>query len=176
VSFNRNTVVLTTVVITATMLAMLTRLQEELKQTKPFASSEEEVYLSVLRVAERLVSGLSETLKQSDLTPTQYNALRILRGAGEKGASCREISERMVTKDSDITRLLDRLEARGLISRERAEDRRFIIARITGEGLSLLADLDGPIQERHRRQLGHLSEKKLTSLRKLLDEARAGQA
>jgi DNA-binding MarR family transcriptional regulator len=158
------------------MRAMVTRLQEELKQSKPFTSSEEEVYLSVLLVAERLVSGLSETLKQSDLTPTQYNALRILRGAGDKGAACREISDRMVTKDSDITRLLDRLEARGLISRERAEDRRFIIARITAEGLRMLADLDGPIEERHRRQLGHLSEKKLTSLRKLLDEARAGQA
>lgn len=81
----------------------------------------------------------------------------------------------MVTKDSDITRLLDRLETRRLISRERAEDRRFIIARITGEGLKLLAALDAPIEERHRRQLGHLSEKKLTALRKLLDEARAGQ-
>lgn len=158
------------------MLAMVTRLQEELKQTKPFTSSEEEVYLSVLRVAEKLGSGLSEMLKPSDLTPTQYNALRILRGAGQQGASCREISDRMVTKDSDITRLLDRLETRGLISRERAEDRRFIIARITGEGLSLLAALDGPIKEHHRRQLGHLSEKKLTSLRKLLDEARASSA
>lgn len=158
------------------MRAMVTRLQEELKQTKPFTSSEEEVYLSVLRVAEKLVSGLSETLKQSELTPTQYNALRILRGAGDKGAACREISDRMVTKDSDITRLLDRLETRGLISRERAEDRRFIIARITAEGLRMLSDLDGPIEQRHRRQLGHLSEKKLISLRKLLDEARAGQA
>jgi DNA-binding MarR family transcriptional regulator len=153
---------------------MATRLQEELKQTKPFTSAEEEVYLSVLRVAERLVSGLSETLKSSELTPTQYNVLRILRGAGHAGASCKEISDRMVTKDSDITRLLDRLEARRLISRGRAGDRRFIIARITGEGLSMLAELDAPIAERHRRQLGHLSEKKLTALRKLLDEARAG--
>lgn len=75
---------MTVVVITATIPAMVTRLQEELKQTKPFTSSEEEVYLSVLRVAERLVSGLSETLKQSELTPTQYNALRILRGAGDR--------------------------------------------------------------------------------------------
>lgn len=150
--------------------------QEELKQTKPFMSAEEEVHLSILLTAEKLVAGVVETLRQSELTPTQYNALRILRGAGDEGAACREISERMVTKDSDITRLLDRLEARGLISRERAEDRRFIIARITGEGLRLLGQLDGPISERHRRQLGHLGEKKLSSLRKLLDEARAGQA
>jgi DNA-binding MarR family transcriptional regulator len=155
---------------------MVMTVQEELKQTKPFMSVEEEVHLGILLTAEKLVAGVLETLRQSELTPTQYNALRILRGAGDEGAACREISERMVTKDSDITRLLDRLEARGLISRERAEDRRFIIARITSEGLHLLGQLDGPIAERHRRQLGHLGEKKLASLRKLLDEARASQA
>jgi DNA-binding MarR family transcriptional regulator len=156
---------------------MKTKLQRELKQDKPFTSLEEEVHLNLLLTTERLVSGVSETLKQSELTPTQYNALRILRGAGTEGTSCREIGERMVTKDSDITRLLDRLESRGLISRERAEDRRFIVTRITDAGLRLLAELDAPIAERHRRQLGHMGEKKLASLRKLLEEARAdGQA
>ncbi|MFN2452716.1 MAG: MarR family winged helix-turn-helix transcriptional regulator [Pyrinomonadaceae bacterium] len=108
-------------------------------------------------------------LKQADLTPTQYNVLRILRGAGREGISCREISERMVTKDSDITRLLDRLETGNLISREReTKDRRVIIARITDGGLRLLATLDKPIAECHRRQLGHLEEKQLASLSKLL--------
>lgn len=168
--------VLTTVVITLIVVVMVMTVGEELKQTKPFMSVEEEVHLSILLTAEKLVAGIIETLRQSELTPTQYNALRILRGAGEEGASCREISERMVTKDSDITRLLDRLETRGLISRERAEDRRFIIARITDEGLRVLAKLDKPVAERHRRQLGHLGEKKLTTLRKLLDEARANRA
>lgn len=167
---------LTTVVITTILREMSTKLQKELKQTKPFTSLEEEVHLSILLTTERLVSGISETLKQSELTPTQYNVLRILRGAGAVGTSCRDIGERMVTKDSDITRLLDRLETRGLISRERAEDRRFIVARITDAGLRLLAELDAPIAERHRRQLGHMGEKKLASLRKLLEEARDSEA
>lgn len=130
---------------------------------------EEEVYLHLLRTTEMLSWGISETLKEADLTPTQYNVLRILRGAGREGASCREIGERMVTKDSDITRLLDRLEGRGLISRARAAaDRRVIIARITDEGLRLLAALDQPIAVCHRRQLGHLGVKQLAALSKLL--------
>jgi DNA-binding MarR family transcriptional regulator len=81
----------------------------------------------------------------------------------------------MVTKDSDITRLLDRLETRGLISREReVKDRRRIVTRITDEGLRVLAELDAPMAEKHRSQLGHLSEKQLVSLSKLLETARNG--
>ena len=141
--------------------------------TKPFASREEEVYLNIQHTAEALWWGVNETLKRAELTPTQYNVLRILRGAGEAGASCGEISERLVTKDSDITRLLDRLEARGLISRGReAKDRRRITARITGEGLRILAELDRPVAQCHRRQLAHLGEKRLAALSKLLDAAR----
>jgi DNA-binding MarR family transcriptional regulator len=148
---------------------MVTTLQKELKQTKPFASREEEVYLGILLLAERLSWGVSETLKKADLTPTQYNALRILRGAGEEGVTCSELSDRMVTKDSDITRLLDRLESRGLIHRERdSKDRRVIITRIKEKGLRLLSSLDEPLLERHRAQLGHLSERQLASLSKLL--------
>ncbi len=154
---------------------MVPKLQEELKQTKPFASREEEVYLNLQHTAEALWWGVNETLKRVELTPTQYNVLRILRGAGEEGASCGEISERLVTKDSDITRLLDRLEARGLISRGReAKDRRRITTRITGDGLRILKRLDGPIVECHRRQLGHLGEKQLATLSRLLDAARDG--
>ena len=141
--------------------------------TKPFASREEEVYLNIQHTAEALWWGVNETLKRADLTPTQYNVLRILRGAGEAGASCGEISERLVTKDSDITRLLDRLEARGLISRGReAKDRRRITARITEEGLRILAELDRPVAQCHRRQLSHLGEKRLAALSRLLDAAR----
>jgi DNA-binding MarR family transcriptional regulator len=150
-----------------------TKLQGELKQTRPFASREEEVYLSVQRTAELLWWGVNETLKRADLTPTQYNVLRILRGAGPEGISCSEISERLVTKDSDITRLLDRLEARGLISREReANDRRRINARATADGLRLLSELDAPVAECHRRQLGHLGARQLAALGKLLDAVR----
>lgn len=155
------------------MLGMVTKLQAELKQTKPFVTREEEVYLNILRTAELLSWRLVETLKRVDLTPTQYNVLRILRGAGGEGSSCSEISERMVTKDSDITRLLDRLEARKLISREReAKDRRRITARITPNGLRLLSELDAPVQTCHCEQLGHLGEKQLASLSKLLDMVR----
>jgi DNA-binding MarR family transcriptional regulator len=154
---------------------MVPKLSEELKQTKPFASREEEVYLNIQHTAEALWWGVSETLKRAELTPTQYNVLRILRGAGAEGASCGEISERLVTKDSDITRLLDRLDARGLISRGReAKDRRRITTRITKDGLRILAELDKPIVECHRRQLGHLGDKQLATLSRLLDTARDG--
>ena len=154
---------------------MVPKLQEELKQTKPFASREEEVYLNIQHTAEALWWGVNETLKRVELTPTQYNVLRILRGAGEEGASCGEISERLVTKDSDITRLLDRLESRGLISRGRElKDRRRITTRITDDGLGILAELDGPIVECHRRQLGSLGDKQLAALSRLLDAARNG--
>ncbi len=171
--FKNQSFLLTTVVITNIFPGVPTKLQKELKQTKPFASREEEVFLNIQRTAEVLWWGINETLKGAELTPTQYNVLRILRGAGRTGASCSDISERLVTKDSDITRLLDRLEGRGLISREReAKDRRVIITRITNDGLQVLAGLDKPIAQCHRRQLGHLGEKRLASLGKLLDAAR----
>jgi DNA-binding MarR family transcriptional regulator len=153
---------------------VVTRLQKELKQTKPFPSPEEELYLSLVRTSELLSQGIFQLFKQADLTPTQYNALRILRGAGAEGASCTEISDRMITRDSDITRLLDRLEARGLISREReAKDRRRIQTHITEQGLKLISELDGPVTEYHRRQLGFLGEKKIANLSKLLEEIRS---
>ena len=121
----------------------MTGLLEEIKQTRPFASKEEEVYLNLQRTAEALRWSVVETLKPYELTPSQYNVLRILRGTGAEGVNCSEISERLVTKDSDITRLLDRLVARNLVERERhGKDRRVIIARITEEGLKLLAELD----------------------------------
>jgi DNA-binding MarR family transcriptional regulator len=150
-----------------------TKQQKELKRARPTPGREEEAYLNILRTAELLSWSVIETLKRADLTPTQYNVLRILRGAGREGASCSQISERMVTKDSDITRLLDRLDARGLISREReSKDRRVIITRITDEGSRLLAGLDEPIAECHRRQLGHLDDGQLATLNELLEAAR----
>ena len=166
---------MTIVVITGILLVMADGNQKEVKRTKSFGRSEEDLYLNLLRTVERLSRGVAETLSGADLTPTQYNALRILRGAEPEGASCSEVSERMVTKDSDITRLLDRLEARGLISREReAKDRRRIVTRITEQGLRVLAELDKPIAECHRAQLGHLGEKQLASLSKLLEAVRNG--
>jgi DNA-binding MarR family transcriptional regulator len=152
---------------------MVTKLQRELKQTKPFGSLEEEVILNLARTAEYVMSREAEVFKLADLTPTQYNALRILRGAGAEGLTCGEISERMVTKDSDITRLLDRLERRGLVSRERPENnRRVVLTRITDEGLRLLAELDEPVNESHHRLAGHLGRARLKTLNELLEMLR----
>jgi DNA-binding MarR family transcriptional regulator len=156
---------------------VVTRLQKELKQTKPFVSLEEEVLLNLARTAEHVSTHPAGVLKRADLTLTQYNALRILRGAGEEGLTCGEIGERMVTKDSDITRLLDRLGKRELITRERPEtNRRTVVTRITGEGLSLLAELDGPVQEANRRAAAHLGRQRLKTLNGLLEELRGNGA
>ena len=149
------------------------RLTDEIKQTGPFRSLEEEAYLNVLRTADALGRALAEMLKAAGLTPTQYNVLRILRGAREDGLACGEIAERMVTRDPDVTRLLDRLESRGLIRRARETgDRRVIRTWITAEGVRLLKSLDGPVATLHERQLGRLGEKRLQALVKVLEEAR----
>lgn len=150
------------------------RLTDEIKQTGPFRSLEEEAYLNILRTADALGRALAEMLKAAGLTPTQYNVLRILRGAREDGLACGEVAERMVTRDPDVTRLLDRLESRGLIRRARETgDRRVIRTWITAEGLRLLKSLDGPVATLHERQLGHLGEKRLQALVKVLEEARS---
>jgi DNA-binding MarR family transcriptional regulator len=136
-------------------------------------SLEEAAFLDLLRTTDMLSRGLVTILKPEDLSSTQYNVLRILRGAPE-GLPCGEIAKRMITRDPDITRLLDRLEKRGLISRSReARDRRTVMARITGAGLKLLARLDEPVQEAHRKQLGHLGRQRLRLLTGLLREARS---
>jgi DNA-binding MarR family transcriptional regulator len=120
-----------------------------------------------------LSRGLVRVLKIADLSTTQYNVLRILRGSRE-GLPCGEIASRMITRDPDVTRLLDRLEKRGLISRCReAKDRRTVMARITPEGLKLLARLDEPVEAAHRQQLGHLGRERLRALTELLGIARS---
>ena len=122
------------------------RLRKEIKQTKPFGSIEEEAFLGLQRTADALMRGMVEVLKPSGLSPTQYNILRILRGAGDDGLSCREVGERMISRDPDMTRLLDRLEARQLVARERGRrDRRVITTRITAEGRELLKRLDASV-------------------------------
>jgi DNA-binding MarR family transcriptional regulator len=119
-----------------------------------------------------LARRLEPVLKAAEISPTQYNVLRILRGAPE-GLACGEIASRMITRDPDITRLLDRLEKRGLVSRCReTKDRRMVLTRITEAGLKLLAQLDGPVLDAHHLLLGHLGSEKLRNLLKLLDEAR----
>jgi DNA-binding MarR family transcriptional regulator len=135
---------------------------------------EEAAFLELQRTADMLSRKLSDLLKAEDLSSTQYNVLRILRGAPD-GLPCGEIGNRMITRDPDITRLLDRLEKRGLISRHReTKDRRMVMARITREGMHLLARMDEPVREAHRAQLGHLGRERLRTLNELLQAARAG--
>jgi DNA-binding MarR family transcriptional regulator len=148
-------------------------LQDELKQRKPFVSLEHEAVLSIARSAARLEHQATKALKPHGVTPTQYNALRILRGAGAAGLCRNEIRDRLVARVPDATRLLDRLEAMGLVVREReGEDRRFVRTRITPAGRAVLARLDGPIAALHERQLGHLGPGRLRTLIDLLALAR----
>jgi len=151
---------------------MTNRLQKELKKAKPFESAEQEAHLNLVRTAQVLGDAFERLFKPFNLSMTQYNVLRILRGAGEP-LPCGQIGDRMVTRDPDITRLLDRLEKRGLITRERtATDRRVVLASITPEGLKLLKQLDQPVITLHQKQLGHLGKDRLKALIDLLEAAR----
>src|SRR5205807_3787885 len=144
---------------------------KEIKKAR--GTPEEAAFLDLLRTCDLLSRGPAQFLKSEDLSPTQYNVLRILRGAPPAGLPCGEIASRMITRDPDITRLLDRLEKRELISRCReTKDRRMVVARITPRGLKLLARLDVPVQEAHRKQLGHLGRERLRALTELLYVAR----
>jgi DNA-binding MarR family transcriptional regulator len=148
-------------------------LRTEILQQKPFESLEQEALLNVLRTADTLMQGIAAVLRPFKLSHSQYNVLRILRGAGAEGLACREIAARMIARDPDITRLLDRLERRGLVARTRDEkDRRVVMVRITPAGLRILMQLDEPIEEVDRRLLEHLGERRLRSLIQLLEATR----
>jgi len=148
-------------------------LQDEIKQTRPFSSLEEEACLALQLTADRLSRRGVEMLKQHGLSPAQYNTLRILRGAGAAGLACSEIGERMINRDPDITRMLDRLERRDLVQRSREQqDRRVITTRITPEALDLLKRLDRPMVDFNKELLGDLGESRLKSLIRLLDAVR----
>ena len=148
-------------------------LKQEIKQTKPFGSLEQEAQLNIERTAAVLGHAFAEALKPYGITPTQYNALRILRGAGKDGLCRNEVRDRLIAQVPDVTRLLDRLEEMELIERERSSaDRRLVTTRITADGLSLLRTLDEPIAEVHKRHLGHMTDKQLRALNELLTLAR----
>ncbi len=152
---------------------MRKRLRDEIKQQKPFESLEQEALLNVLHTADMLMQRIAGVLKPFKLSHSQYNVLRILRGVGPAGLACQEVAERMITRDPDITRLLDRLEARGLVTRTRDQkDRRVVTVRITPEGLRLLEALDQPIAEVDRQPLQHLGEQRLRALIQLLELTR----
>jgi DNA-binding MarR family transcriptional regulator len=151
----------------------VSRLQQEIKQTRPFAGPEEEALLSIRRTSDRLQHHFHQSIKCMGITATQYNVLRILRGAGENGLRCSEIGDRLISSDPDITRLLGRLQRQKLIRRKRdSKDRRVIYATITGEGLELLKEMDPVVNEGIKKVLRHMSQEKLSTLISLLDEIR----
>jgi len=153
---------------------MVRGLKEELKQNLPFRSRDQEAYLSLLRTADALQASVEAKLSEFGLTGTQYNALRILRGAGAEGLPCSEIGERMITRDPDITRLLNRLEKRGFVTRTRGRaDRRVIYGKITAAGLRLLRQMDEPVESHTNAILKHVSQEKLQELIELLELIRA---
>lgn len=152
---------------------MPSQLQAEIKQNKPFESLEQEAGLSIKRTAAELDYRVSEVLKPSGITATQYNALRILRGAGKEGLCRNEIRDRLIARVPDATRLLDRLEDMGLVVRARGgEDRRYVTTRITKAGLDLLEELQDQVDDIGKHQFGHLGEEKLRMLINLLGDVR----
>jgi DNA-binding MarR family transcriptional regulator len=144
------------------------------KSSSPAVSLENRIFVALLQTADTLAQEAEQLLKAAGIPNAQYNVLRILRGAEPEGLACRAIGDRMISHDPDITRLLDRMEKRGLITRERqTDDRRVVKTRITPQGLSLLKTLDQPIHDLHKRQFRHISTARLKTLFGLLEEVRA---
>jgi MarR family transcriptional regulator, organic hydroperoxide resistance regulator len=134
---------------------------------------EDRLFVALLTVADALSLEAEQLVKSAGLGAAQYNVLRILRGAEPQGLACSAIGDRMISHDPDITRLLDRMEKRGLITRERqTDDRRVVLTRITSEGLDILKPLDQPMHELHKRQFRHMPASRLKELAKLLEELR----
>ena len=156
---------------------MASRLAREIKQARGFASRRIEASLSIQRTADLLHRRLCATLRGDELSPAQYNVLRILRGQHRvdptRGLPCSGIAERLLTWDPDITRLTDRLVARGLVERDRdPQDRRVVLVAITPSGLELLARLDAPVGACDAAGLGQLSDAQCDQLIELLDGIR----
>jgi DNA-binding MarR family transcriptional regulator len=152
-------------------------LAREIRQTKPFTSAQQEAALGLFKTADVLKQHLSGVMEKRGITDQQYNVLRILRGAGKAGLPTLEIAARMIEKAPGITRLLDRLEAKGLVSRRRsATDRREVLCTIAGAGTKLLARMDEPVKAAGDAALSMLSGGELTTLIHLLDKIRAGLA
>ena len=148
-------------------------LQEEIKQTKPFRTLRQEAQLNIVRTANSLSDSFEQMLKPHGITSTQYNVLRILRGAEPDGLCRNEVSQRLLNRMPDATRLLDRMEEAGLVTRERSlTDRRLVTTMITKKGRQIVDSLDDAADEQHERSLGHMTEQQLRTLIKLLTIAR----
>ena len=137
----------------------------------PSIPLEDQLFVAILKIADSLSQEAEHLIKSAGLTPAQYNVLRILRGAEPQGLLCRGIADRMISRDPDMTRLLDRMEKRSLITRQRQnDDRRVIKTRITPDGLKLLRKLDQPVHDLHRGQFRHMTAARLKLLAELLSE------
>lgn len=151
----------------------MSQLARELKQTRPFASPVQEAVLSIKRTAALLDLRLAELLRPFGLTPTQYNVLRILRGAGADGLPRCDVQGRLVAPVADTTRLLDRLETMGFVTRTRStEDRRVVTSKITPRGLAVLDKVAAPLKELEQNEVGQISDARLRTLIGILDEVR----
>ena len=149
------------------------RIQDEIKQTRPFPSPSAEAVVALMRTADMVRRSVASVVEPAGITPQQYNVLRILRGAGENGLPTLEIAERMIEETPGITRLLDRLESKALVTRARCDkDRRRVWCRITPQGLELLRQLDAPLQKADEAALQTLGNHDLEQLIELLDKAR----
>jgi DNA-binding MarR family transcriptional regulator len=156
---------------------MANSLRETIRQQRPFASLEQEAYLSLVRTAAELTDAMEQVLKPAGLSGAQYNVLRILRGAGPEGLCRNDVRDRMLTRMPDMTRLLDRMEGAGLVARQRSqEDRRMVATHITEHGRRVLQELDDAVLAEHRRRLGHLDETQLRTLIALLADVRHAAA
>lgn len=148
------------------------RLQEELKKRHPFESAQQEAMLNILRSADQFENRIGRLFREYDLTPSQYNVLRILRGEGQP-LPCIEIVERMLQVVPAMTGLLDRLEKMSLIERQRSsEDRRVVYVELTSKGRDILNRIDQPLIDLHQKLLGHLNQSELKELSRLLEKTR----
>jgi DNA-binding MarR family transcriptional regulator len=155
---------------------MAQTIAQALRQTKPFPSLQAQVVLNLMRTTRMVEESWIQYLKRTEgISPSQYNILRILRGSRPKALKISDIADRMVTRDPDVTRLIDRLIKQGLVRRERdTEDRRVVLVEITGPGLALLARLDEPVKEQSLSAMAGLKPRQLKILDTLLNEIRAG--
>lgn len=152
---------------------MADKLTKEIKQTRPFTMAEAEACLNILRTSEILQQRINQFLKEFGLSSTQYNVLRILQGAGESGLTCSQIADRMITHDSDITRLLDRMEARDMVVRERSsEDRRVVLTKLAPSAKTLLGQIEKPLAKQLSSTVGRLGPKPIAALIDLLEQFR----
>jgi DNA-binding MarR family transcriptional regulator len=152
---------------------MTSALRAELRQRKPFTSLEQEAFLNIARTEAALRHHLERVLRPFDISFTQYNVLRILRGAGQGGLCRNEIRDRLVDRMPDVTRLLDRMEETGWVTRNRGtEDRRQVSTYLTKAGKDLVDSLDEPVAAEHARRLGHMTKTQLRTLIELLTAAR----